>query len=72
MNFLLGKLSADACLAVSAGRRAWTRGMLPLWVAGQTVFHAPVEQDYLGYKVRGNLQIGEASTIVGSVGLPPW
>ena len=28
MNFLLGKLSADACLAVCA-----TRGMLPLWVA---------------------------------------
>ena len=31
---------------------------------GQTVFHAPVEQDYLGYKVRGTLQIGEASMIV--------
>lgn len=32
MNFLLGKLSADAAWQ-SARRRAWTRGMLPLWVA---------------------------------------
>ena len=37
---------------------------------GQTVFHAPVEQDYLGYKVRGTLQIGEASMIVEALGCP--
>lgn len=60
MNFLLGKLSADACLAVCAQAGVDPRNVAFVGSHGQTVFHAPVEQDYLGYKVRGTLQIGEA------------
>ena len=65
MNFLLGKLSADACLAVCAQAGVDPRNVAFVGSHGQTVFHAPVEQDYLGYKVHGTLQIGEASMIVG-------
>ena len=68
MNFLLGKLSADACLAVCAQAGVDPRNVAFVGSHGQTVFHAPVEQDYLGYKVRGTLQIGEASMIVEALG----
>ena len=70
MNFLLGKLSADACLAVCAQAGVDPRNVAFVGSHGQTVFHAPVEQDYLGYKVRGTLQIGEASMIVEALGCP--
>ena len=70
MNFLLGKLSADACLAVCAQAGVDPQNVAFVGSHGQTVFHAPVEQDYLGYKVRGTLQIGEASMIVEALGCP--
>lgn len=70
MNFLLGKLSADACLAVCAQAGVDPRNVAFVGSHGQTVFHAPVEQDYLGYKVHGTLQIGEASMIVEALGCP--
>ena len=70
MNFLIGELSADACEAVC--REA---GIAPSEVAfvgshGQTVFHAPDVQEYLGKSFRSTLQIGEASVIVERLGCP--
>jgi anhydro-N-acetylmuramic acid kinase len=70
MNFFLGALSADACEAVC--REA---GVAPAEVCfvgshGQTVFHAPDEQEYLGRRLRSTLQIGEASVIAERLGCP--
>ena len=69
MNFLLGKLSADACLAVCAQAGVDPRNVAFVGSHGQTGLHTPVGQD-LGYKVRGTLQIGEASMIVEALGCP--
>lgn len=70
MNFYLGALHADACIALCEAA-----GVSPGEVAfvgshGQTVFHAPDAQAYLGRPVRGTLQIGEASLIAERMGCP--
>ena len=69
-HFLLGELSAKACLAVCE-----KAGIAPAEVDlvgshGQTVMHIPVPQNYLGYQVRGTLQPGEASVITEALGCP--
>lgn len=70
MNFLLGSLSAEACVAVCEKAGVDPGSIAFVGSHGQTVFHAPVQQDYLGCKVRGTLQIGEASLIVEALGCP--
>lgn len=70
MNFYLGELHADACEALC--RQA---GVAPGDIAfvgshGQTVFHAPDAQEYLGRPVRGTLQITEGSVIAERLGCP--
>ncbi len=70
MNFYLGALHADACEALC--RQAGVRPEEIAFVGshGQTVFHAPVDEAYLGHPTRGTLQIGEASVIAERMGCP--
>lgn len=70
MNFYLGELCADACEEVCRAAGIAPREVCFVGSHGQTVFHAPEPQAYLGRTVRGTLQIGEASVIAERLGCP--
>lgn len=68
LGFLLGKIFADSCLALCE-----KTGVLPSDIDlvgshGQTVWHIPEAEGYLGGPVRGTLQIGEPSLICEALG----
>lgn len=63
MNFLLGKLSADACLSVCKSATISPSMVDFIGSHGHTIYHQPVEEDYFEEKVTSTLQIGEAAVI---------
>ena len=63
MNFLLGKLSADACLAVCAQAGVTTGDVDLIGSHGQTLWHVPRPEEYLGHALTATYQIGEASVL---------
>ena len=67
-SYLLGQLSLEACLAVceQAGVRPGDVDLVGSH--GQTLYHIPTAETYLGRSVRGTLQLGEPSVI--AEGLP--
>lgn len=68
LGALLGSLYADACLALCE-KAGISPGRIDLvGTHGQTVFHIPVGEEYLGRSVRGTLQIGEPSPIAEALG----
>ena len=70
MAFLLGDLYADACLQVCADTGIDPHEIDFVGCHGQTVYHIPQAQDYLGRSICGTLQIGEASVICERLGCP--
>lgn len=70
MNFLLGQLSADACEEVCAQAGVSIHEIDFVGSHGQTLFHIPLAQEYLGFCVNGTLQIGEAAIIAQRIGCP--
>lgn len=68
MSFLLGRLYADACLKVCADTGISPNEIDFVGCHGQTVYHIPQAEDYLGMPVTGTLQIGEASVICETLG----
>lgn len=70
MNFYLGALHADACEALCEDAGVSPGDIAFVGSHGQTVFHAPDAQEYLGRPVCGTLQIGEASVIAERMGCP--
>lgn len=63
VNFLLGKLSAKACLQVCQ-----QAGVLPSEIDfigshGHTIYHQPVPIQYYSHSISSTLQIGEAAVI---------
>lgn len=70
MNFLLGALFADACEAVCAGAGLGPAQVDFIGSHGQTVWHIPEPEDYLGASQRSTLQIGEAAVIAERMGCP--
>jgi len=70
MNFYLGELHADACEALCAQAGVAPGDIAFVGSHGQTVFHAPDAQEYLGRPVRGTLQITEGSVIAERLGCP--
>ncbi|PKL13597.1 MAG: anhydro-N-acetylmuramic acid kinase [Spirochaetae bacterium HGW-Spirochaetae-8] len=68
LNFLIGELSAEACVAVCdlAGIRPELVDLVGSH--GQTVFHAPVPREYLGRTFASTLQVGEPSVIAERLG----
>lgn len=69
MNFLLGRIYAQAALEVirAAGL---TPGEVDLIGShGQTIWHAPAEEEYWGRPVRYTVQIGEGAVIAQETGI---
>jgi anhydro-N-acetylmuramic acid kinase len=67
LNFLLGKLYADAVLATQ--RRLRVKADL-VGCHGQTLYHQGEEQAFLGRKIVATWQTGEAAVIAARVGAP--
>lgn len=69
MNVLLGELFADACelLCKQAGIRPDEVDLIG--THGQTVYHIPVAESYLGHSVTATLQIGEPSVLCERLGI---
>jgi anhydro-N-acetylmuramic acid kinase len=63
MHFLLGRLSLDACLKACEAADISPGDISFVGSHGHTLYHAPAVSDYLGYPVRGTLQMGEPSLI---------
>jgi len=70
LNFLLGGLSADACQTVCMAAGIPLGQIDLVGSHGQTVFHAPLPEYYLGKTFRSTLQIGEPSVIAERMGCP--
>ena len=69
-SFFLGQLSLEACLAVCE-KAGIDPGQVELAGShGQTLYHAPAGESYLGRPVRGTLQLGEAGVISEGLGCP--
>ena len=69
-SFLLGQLSLEACLAVCEQAGVPKESVDLVGSHGQTLWHIPKAEDYLGRPVRGTLQLGEASIICEGLGCP--
>ncbi len=70
LSSLLGQLYAQACLALCEHAGAAKEEIDLVGSHGQTVWHQPEASLYLGYPVRGTLQIGEESWIAQALGCP--
>ena len=69
-HFLLGRLSLEACQAVCQAAGIAPGDVDLVGSHGQTLYHAPVSEEYLGYHVRATLQLGEPSVICEGLGCP--
>lgn len=70
LNTLLGRLCADASLALCRKAGIPPEDIDLAGSHGQTVWHMPGAEDYLGYSIRGTLQIGEYAMIAEALGCP--
>lgn len=70
MSFLLGRLSAEACQAVCAQAGIAPEQIDLIGSHGQTLWHIPRPEPYLGYSLTATCQIGEASVINEAFGCP--
>ena len=64
-SFLFGKLALDACRAVCEKANIDPASIDLVGSHGQTLYHVPAAETYLGRPMRGTLQLGEASVIPG-------
>lgn len=67
---LLGTLYRDACLALCEKANVRPDEIDLVGTHGQTLWHVPVAEDYLGYTLRGTLQMGDPSYINEALGCP--
>ncbi len=70
LNFLLGELFADACEELCEKANVPISQIDFVASHGQTVYHIPQKQDYLGKSLSSTLQIGEASIIAQRLNCP--
>ena len=68
MNVLLGELFADACLMLCKEAGVQPSDIDLIGTHGQTLFHVPVAEEYLGRPIRATYQIGEPSVLVERIG----
>lgn len=68
MHFWLGQLYAKACINVCKAAGITPDKIDLVGSHGQTVFHIPQAEDYLGTSITGTLQIGEPSVIAQALG----
>jgi anhydro-N-acetylmuramic acid kinase len=69
-HFWLGHRSLEACLAVCEKADVAPHTVDLVGSHGQTLWHLPQAEPYLGLPVRGTLQLGEASVICEGLGCP--
>ncbi len=69
-HFLLGQLSLDACLSLCEKAGIQPSEVDLVGSHGQTLFHIPKSEPYLGYSIRGTFQLGEPSVIAEGLGCP--
>lgn len=70
MSFLLGKLSEDACDAVCAAAKVRREEIDLIGSHGQTLWHIPRPETYLGRRLTATCQVGEASVLNEAFGCP--
>ncbi|MGI5947413.1 MAG: anhydro-N-acetylmuramic acid kinase [Lachnospiraceae bacterium] len=70
LNFYLGKLLANACLAVCEKAGITPEKIDFVGSHGHTVFHHPLKEHYFDFPVSSTLQLGEASVICEALGCP--
>ena len=63
MSFLLGKLSVEACRAVLAQAGVDEQQVDVIGSHGQTLWHIPRTEMYVGHELTATCQIGEASVL---------
>jgi len=69
-SFLMGEMGLEACRAVCEKAGIPPETVDLVGSHGQTLFHQPEAVAYAGWKVRGTLQMGEASVIAEGLGCP--
>ena len=69
MNFLLGRIYAQAALEVIRAAGLPPGEVDLIGSHGQTIWHAPVEEPYWGRPVRYTVQIGEGAVIAQETGI---
>jgi anhydro-N-acetylmuramic acid kinase len=69
-SFFFGQLALDTCRAVCEKACVDPASIDLVGSHGQTLYHVPVAENYLGHPVRGTLQLGEASVIAEGLGCP--
>ena len=69
-HFLLGQLGLEACSAVCEKAGVSPEEIDLVGSHGQTLYHLPEAEWYVGRKIRGTLQLGEASVIAEGLGCP--
>lgn len=70
INFLLGELYADAVEAMCARRGMDAKDIDLIGSHGQTLWHIPQEEQFLGHSFRSTLQLGECSVLAQRIGCP--
>lgn len=70
MNFLLGDLYKEAALELCRVTGHAPQEIDLIGSHGQTLWHIPVEEEYLGHKLRSTLQLGECSVLAEAFGCP--
>lgn len=68
MNFYLTELFAEACLSLCEKAGVDPSMIDLIGTHGQTVFHIPEAQQYLGRPIRATLQIGDPSLLCEKIG----
>lgn len=70
VNFLLGYLYKEAALELCAQQGLKPEDIDLIGSHGQTFWHIPVAEDYLGHYFHSTLQLGEASILTEAFGCP--
>lgn len=70
VNFLLGRLYADAAMHLCEQMNISPDEIDLIGSHGQTFWHIPVAEDYLGSSFRSTLQLGECSVLAEKFGCP--
>lgn len=70
INFLLGELYAQAVEAMCHRRGMDVKDIDLIGSHGQTLWHIPQEEEFLGHSFRSTLQLGECSVLAQRIGCP--
>ncbi len=70
INFLLGELFKKAALELCRVTGYTPQDIDLIGSHGQTLWHIPIEEEYLGHRLRSTLQLGECSILTEAFGCP--